>query len=323
MTAQKDQDAPRRPGRPRGKKPGTANREQLMDIALTLFARDGAGRVSLNAIAKEAGVTPAMLHYYFSSRDALVTQLIEERFMPLRNHISRIFVDHPQDPVLALTMMVGAFAETADVTGEWYGELLGIQVTLTINADGTYKMDIAGMDSEEGVWEKNEDGNLVMDKGTEGEGLVTVTETGLSTEQDGMKIDFTREAPAEDEELTISTETTEEELQGKWQATSVIMNGMSVPMSMVGQECIIEVKDSNLYLLNLVGQTALAEIPIPMTFVDGILTVTLPVDENTTQMFGVAKLTDGTVLFELVQGDTTMDFLMEAVPEDAEPAAAE
>ena len=50
MTAQKDQDAPRRPGRPRGKKPGTANREQLMDIALTLFARDGAGRVSLNAI---------------------------------------------------------------------------------------------------------------------------------------------------------------------------------------------------------------------------------------------------------------------------------
>lgn len=145
---------------------------------------------------------------------------------------------------------------------------------------------------------------------------MTVTETGLSTEQDGMKIDFTREAPAEDEELTISTETTEEELQGKWQATSVIMNGMSVPMSMVGQECIIEVKDSNLYLLNLVGQTALAEIPIPMTFVDGILTVTLPVDENTKQMFGVAKLTDGTLLFELVQGDTTMDFLMEAVPED-------
>ncbi len=67
MTAQKDQDAPRRPGRPRGKKPDTANREQLMDIALMLFARDGAGRVSLNAIAKEAGVTPAMLHYYFSS----------------------------------------------------------------------------------------------------------------------------------------------------------------------------------------------------------------------------------------------------------------
>ena len=99
------------------------------------------------------------------------------------------------------------------------------------------------------------------------EGLVTVTETGLSTEQDGMKIDFTREAPAEDEELTISTETTEEELQGKWQATSVIMNGMSVPMSMVGQECIIEVKDSNLYLLNLVVQRHAIKAPMPMTMI--------------------------------------------------------
>ena len=69
MTAQKDQDAPRRPGRPRGKKPGTANREQLMDIALTLFARDGAGRVSLNAIAvivddliATGGTTEAAIH---------------------------------------------------------------------------------------------------------------------------------------------------------------------------------------------------------------------------------------------------------------------
>ncbi len=104
------------------KKPGTANREQLMDIALTLFARDGAGRVSLNAIAKEAGVTPAMLHYYFSSRDALVTQLIEERFMPLRNHISRIFVDHPQDPVLALTMMVETLAHMAEKNA-WFAPL--------------------------------------------------------------------------------------------------------------------------------------------------------------------------------------------------------
>lgn len=34
---------------------GSANREQLMDIALALFARHGIARISLNAIAKEAG----------------------------------------------------------------------------------------------------------------------------------------------------------------------------------------------------------------------------------------------------------------------------
>ena len=148
MTAQKDQDAPRRPGRPRGKKPGTANREQLMDwlqnlgLHIHVFARDGAGRVSLNAIAKEAGVTPAMLHYYFSSRDALVTQLIEERFMPLRNHISRIFVDHPQDPVLALTMMVETLAHMAEKNAWfaplWMQEIIGEMPILRQHMDARF-----------------------------------------------------------------------------------------------------------------------------------------------------------------------------------------
>ena len=43
----------------------------LVAAGLALFARHGIARISLNAIAKEAGVTPAMLHYYFSSREAL------------------------------------------------------------------------------------------------------------------------------------------------------------------------------------------------------------------------------------------------------------
>ena len=122
MTAQKDQDAPRRPGRPRGKKPDTANREQLMDIALMLFARDGAGRVSLNAIAKKAGVTPAMLHYYFNSREQLLDAMIEERFLPLRERIGAIFADNRDSPVDALTEMVRVLAELAEKY-RWFAPL--------------------------------------------------------------------------------------------------------------------------------------------------------------------------------------------------------
>ena len=118
MTASDDKDKsdkPRRPGRPRGKKSGTANREQLMDIALALFARDGIARVSLNAIAREAGVTPAMLHYYFTSREALVEELLEARFMPLRSRIGTVFLQHADDPA-------AAFAEMAQVLAEIAGE---------------------------------------------------------------------------------------------------------------------------------------------------------------------------------------------------------
>ncbi|POT56962.1 TetR family transcriptional regulator [Citrobacter amalonaticus] len=122
MSAQKDNETPRRPGRPRGKKSGTANREQLMDIALALFARHGFAPVSLNAIAKEAGVTPAMLHYYFSSRETLVEQLMEERFMPLRNDISQIFVAHPEEPVAALRQLVEALAKIAE-KNTWFAPL--------------------------------------------------------------------------------------------------------------------------------------------------------------------------------------------------------
>ena len=73
MPAQKDHSEStsqgRRPGRPRGTKPTATGRERLLDIALDLFSRQGIANTSLNAIAKEAGVTPAMLHYYFNSRE--------------------------------------------------------------------------------------------------------------------------------------------------------------------------------------------------------------------------------------------------------------
>ena len=129
MSAQKDNEAPRRPGRPRGQKSGSANREQLMDIALALFARHGIARISLNAIAKEAGVTPAMLHYYFSSREALVEKLVEERFMPLRSEIGQIFVAHGDDPVTAFTLLIKTLASMAEknawLAPLWMQEIIG------------------------------------------------------------------------------------------------------------------------------------------------------------------------------------------------------
>ncbi|MDU1085446.1 MAG: TetR/AcrR family transcriptional regulator, partial [Leclercia adecarboxylata] len=50
MSAHKDNSEPtpqaRRPGRPRGNKPTATSREQLLDIALDLFARQGIARTS-------------------------------------------------------------------------------------------------------------------------------------------------------------------------------------------------------------------------------------------------------------------------------------
>lgn len=122
MSAQKDPLKPRKPGRPRGSKPKADNREQLIDIALRLFSQQGIARTSLNAIAREAGVTPAMLHYYFNSREQLLDVMIEERFLPLRAEITRVFGEYPDSPVTALSEMVRTLARIA-AQHEWFAPL--------------------------------------------------------------------------------------------------------------------------------------------------------------------------------------------------------
>lgn len=69
-----------RPGRPRNV--SEDNRARLLDVALYLFAQQGISATSLNAIARKAKVTPAMVHYYFGGREALLDALVAERLAP-------------------------------------------------------------------------------------------------------------------------------------------------------------------------------------------------------------------------------------------------
>ena len=71
---------PRAPGRPVGK--SADQRERLLDAAIACFVRQGIAATSLRAIASEAGVTPALLHYYFGDKAQLVDALVEERMLP-------------------------------------------------------------------------------------------------------------------------------------------------------------------------------------------------------------------------------------------------
>ncbi|MDC7824355.1 TetR/AcrR family transcriptional regulator [Pseudomonas sp. BLCC-B13] len=72
---------PRAPGRPAAD--ATVQREQLLSIATDLFAQQGIQATRLRAIAERAGVTPALLNYYFGNKERLVEAMVEERFLPL------------------------------------------------------------------------------------------------------------------------------------------------------------------------------------------------------------------------------------------------
>ncbi len=70
----------RTPGRPAAG--GADVRARLLDAALACFVRDGIAATSLRRIAIEAGVTPAMLHYYFGDKEQLLAELAAERITP-------------------------------------------------------------------------------------------------------------------------------------------------------------------------------------------------------------------------------------------------
>lgn len=54
-------------------------REQIIDAALRVFSRKGFTRATNKDIAREAGITPGLIYYYFDSKEALLNALIENR----------------------------------------------------------------------------------------------------------------------------------------------------------------------------------------------------------------------------------------------------
>ncbi|WP_242110709.1 TetR/AcrR family transcriptional regulator [Luteimonas aquatica] len=80
----------RSPGRPKGAAP--VSRDHLLDAALACFVRRGIAATSLRDVAGEAKVTPALLHYYFGDKAALVEALVAERMLPaLQGVRARVF----------------------------------------------------------------------------------------------------------------------------------------------------------------------------------------------------------------------------------------
>ncbi len=72
----------RSPGRPAASLDRDA-RDLLLAAATDLFAQHGVAATTFAMIAERAGLTPAMLHYYFTNREQLLDAVVEERLAPL------------------------------------------------------------------------------------------------------------------------------------------------------------------------------------------------------------------------------------------------
>jgi AcrR family transcriptional regulator len=105
--------ATRKPGRPPAS--GIDQRERLLDAALVSFAEQGIAATSLRRLAGDNGLTPAMLNYYFGTKDRLVEAVIVERLLPVIAQLKRrLAASEAQDPVARVTAFVTGMHETIE-----------------------------------------------------------------------------------------------------------------------------------------------------------------------------------------------------------------
>ena len=97
---------PRRgPGRP---PPGLVDlRERLLDAALACFAAEGMKAASLKSIARRASVTPALVHYYFGSKESLQAAVVEERLMQVAYGLRAVLGESGQPAKSASELVAG------------------------------------------------------------------------------------------------------------------------------------------------------------------------------------------------------------------------
>lgn len=102
------------PGR-RSNKTQEISREQILDQAFALFAHQGIAGTTVAQIAGAAGVTSAMIHYYFSNREGLLDALVEERLAPGITHVwSAQNGETLADPRRLVTDMVDRLLDTVE-----------------------------------------------------------------------------------------------------------------------------------------------------------------------------------------------------------------
>jgi AcrR family transcriptional regulator len=115
--------SPGRPAKARGDQRG-----RLLDVAVTLFSRNGVAETPLSAIARRARVTPALMHYYFGNREQLLDALMDERIAPLVMQVGMRLAQAGGQPAALVrafvTTMMTMLAENSWLPPLWVREVL-------------------------------------------------------------------------------------------------------------------------------------------------------------------------------------------------------
>jgi AcrR family transcriptional regulator len=128
-------------------------RKQIMDAALTCFARKGYHKTTMDDIVAESGLSKGTLYWYFRSKDELFFSLVNSFFLEMRHDIDVITEQHTSasDKLGALGLeFVSFFAEVTEFLNVffefWMQSALNEQLNqLFHNMLVQYREEIAGI----------------------------------------------------------------------------------------------------------------------------------------------------------------------------------
>ena len=211
--------------------------------------------------------------------------------------------------ILAM-LCCGAFAEAADVTGEWYGSLFGLVMTLTVNEDGTYVMDMGDDDPADGTW-KLDGESMILDEGTDEEVIFAYDGESLYADMEGLEFLFTREPVEVFEAAPARADAALEEFAGTWNCTLVSMMGMQMPPEMAEMELTLTIDGDNVCMIvGIFGEPT--DVDLTGEFADGALTLTVPseYEGGEDSVFTIQLLEDGSMSVTTLMMEEELVFYM-------------
>ncbi|MDP9135046.1 MAG: TetR/AcrR family transcriptional regulator [Actinomycetota bacterium] len=96
-------------------------RRRLLEHGAVLFARHSYDELSMAAIARDAGISKALLYHYFPSKQAYFTATLEQKAAELA---ARIAPDPALAPAERLASSLDAFLAWVEENGDAYGKLV-------------------------------------------------------------------------------------------------------------------------------------------------------------------------------------------------------
>lgn len=108
--------------------PREQRREHLLDAALRVLARDGYDRVSIDAIAKEAGVTRPVVYGAYDGLAPLLHALLDRTQARALTSVAALLTEEPDlsDPDAFLLEVVGGLIELVQAEPEVWRPVLGL-----------------------------------------------------------------------------------------------------------------------------------------------------------------------------------------------------